>query len=231
MDQQRQGVESTQLTPTTVPLQIPNIFDNPMEDVPQEPHNTRTHFVFMAIYKINGNLFLNQTGCFLITSNPGHVYVAVFYIFDANAILSVPIKNWSKEELLQAYCEIYEWLTQQGFKPLLHKLDNKTSKDVKTFVPKEQTCIQYTPPDIRCKDPAKRAIHTWKNHFLARMTGPPKSFPIANWCRLTTHGMLHSICYVHVVKILSSWHTKCLRGCSLSTPHPWLPKALRFSCT
>ncbi len=86
MDKQRQGVQSTQPTPTTVPLQVPNIFDNLMEDVPQEPHNARTHFVFMAIYKINGNLFTNQTGHIPITSNCGHAYVVVFYIFNANAI-------------------------------------------------------------------------------------------------------------------------------------------------
>jgi hypothetical protein len=57
-----------------------------MENVPLEPHNARTHFVFMAIYEINGDLFANQTGCFPITSNRGHAYVEVFYIFNANAI-------------------------------------------------------------------------------------------------------------------------------------------------
>jgi hypothetical protein len=124
-----------------MPLQVPNIFDDPMEDVPQEPHNARTHFFFMAIYKINGNLFTNQSGRFPITSDHGHAYVVVFYIFDANSIRSVPIKNRSKEELLHAYRKIYEWLTLCGFKPLLHKLDNKTSKDVKAFVAMEQTCI------------------------------------------------------------------------------------------
>jgi hypothetical protein len=51
MDQNYQGVQSTQPTPTTEPLQVPDIFNDPMEDVPQEPDNTRTHFVFMAIYK------------------------------------------------------------------------------------------------------------------------------------------------------------------------------------
>jgi hypothetical protein len=155
MDQQRQGVQSTQPTPTTMPLQVPDIFDDPMEDVPQEPHNAHTHFVFMAIYKINGNLFTNQTGHFPITSNRCHAYVAVFYIFNANAIRSVPIKNWSKEELLCAYREIYEWLTLCGFKPLLHKLNNKTSKDVETFVATEQTCIQYTALDIHCTNPVR----------------------------------------------------------------------------
>jgi hypothetical protein len=186
MDQQCQGVQSAQPTPTTMLLQVPSS-DNPMEDVPQEPHNARTHFIFMAIYEINGNLFTNQTGRFPITSNHGHAYVAVFYIFDANAIQSVPIKNRSKEELHCAYYKIYKWLTHHGFKPLLHKLDNKTSKDVKAFVATEQTCIQYTPPDIHCTNPAKRAIRTWKNHFLAGMAGLPKSFPIANWCCLTMH--------------------------------------------
>jgi hypothetical protein len=86
MDQQCQGVQSTKPTPITVPLQVPIIFDDPMEDVSQEPHNARTHFVFMAIYDFNGNLFTNQTGRFPITSNRGHAYVVVFYIFNANAI-------------------------------------------------------------------------------------------------------------------------------------------------
>jgi hypothetical protein len=85
MDQQCQGVLSTHPTSTTVPLQVPDSFDDSMEDVPQESHNNRTHFVFMAIYEINGNLFTNQTDCFSITSNHGHAYVVVFYIFDTNA--------------------------------------------------------------------------------------------------------------------------------------------------
>jgi hypothetical protein len=86
MDQQRQGVQSTHPTPTTVPRQVPDSFDNHMEDVAQESHSARTHFVFMAINKINGNLFTNQTSRFPITSNRGHAYVVVFYIFDTNAI-------------------------------------------------------------------------------------------------------------------------------------------------
>ncbi len=146
MDQQNQGVRSTQPTPTTVPLQDPDSFDNSMEDVPQEHGHLQ----------INGNLFTNQTGRFLITSNHRHAYIVVFYIFEANAIKSVPIKNCSKEEVICAYCKIYKWLTPLcGFKPLLHKLDNDTSKEVETFATTEHTCIQYTPPDIHCTNPAK----------------------------------------------------------------------------
>jgi hypothetical protein len=165
---------------------VPNIIDDPMEDVPQEPHNTCTHFVFMAIYEINDNLVTDPTGRLPIMPNHGHAYVVVLYIFNANANCSIPIKNCSKEELLHAYCKIYAWLTLRGFKPLLHKLNNGTSKDFEIFVATEQTCIQYTPPDIHCTNTVKRATRTWKNHFLASMMRLPKSFPIANLCCLTT---------------------------------------------
>jgi hypothetical protein len=71
MDQSCQGVQSTQPSlpnPTIKPIQVPaDNVDDPMEDVPQEPLNTRTHFVFMAIYETNSNLFTDQTGHFPIT--------------------------------------------------------------------------------------------------------------------------------------------------------------------
>jgi hypothetical protein len=90
-----------------------------------------------------------------------------------------------KEELLHAYHEVYEWLSVRGFKPLLHKMDNETSHEVEKFIQGQQTRLQYTPPDMHRTNPAERAIHTSKNHFLTGIAGLPKSFPFANWCRLT----------------------------------------------
>jgi hypothetical protein len=119
-----------------------------MDPLPQEPFNACTHFVFMTIIKISSMLFSNQPGRFPITSDRGNKYVIVFYIHDANFVESVPIKSRSKEELLQAYRLVYAYLTAWGFKPQLYKIDNKTSHDIKTFIHKENTCLQYTPPDI-----------------------------------------------------------------------------------
>jgi hypothetical protein len=73
MNKNCQGVQSTQPSlpiPTIEPVWVPDIVDDPMEDVPQESNNTRTHLVLIAIYVINGDLFTNQTGCFPITSIP-----------------------------------------------------------------------------------------------------------------------------------------------------------------
>jgi len=87
----------------------------------------------------------------------------------------------------------------RGFKPLLRKMDNETSHDVENVIKLQQTRLQYTPPDIHRTNPAERAIRTWKNQFFAGITGLPKSFPIANWCCLTTKwdatlNMLHPCC-------------------------------------
>jgi hypothetical protein len=196
MDQSHQGKQSTKASsPTGNPPPFPpdgKPIDT-MKPLPQEPLNARTHFVFMTIIEISGRLFSNQSCWFPITSNRGNKYVLIFYIYDANFVKSVPTKSQSKEELLWAYQLVYAYLTAWGFKPQLHKMDNKMSHDVETFIRKENTCLQYTPPDICRTNLAEWEICTWKNHFVSGIAGLPKTFPIANRCFLTdqTHIALH----------------------------------------
>ena len=65
-------------------------------------------------------------------------YICVFYIHDPNFIKGVPIKSRQKGELHRAYESVYEWRTQRGYKPKLHKLDNETSKEVEAFITEQQ---------------------------------------------------------------------------------------------
>jgi hypothetical protein len=146
-----------------------------------------------------------------------------FYIFDANAIQSVPIKNWSKDELLHEYCKIYEWLTHRSFKPLLHKLDNKTSKDAKAFVATEQTCIQSIPQTSIAQTLLNMPYGHGRITFLPAWQDYQIHSLLPTGVALQQTSMPHSTCYVHVIKILSSWHTKCSRALSLLMQHPWLP--------
>ena len=80
------------------------------------------------------------------------------------------------------------------------------SHKVEAFVHSQHTHLQYTPLDIHCTNPAERAIQTWKNHFLSRITGLPMSFPVANWCRLTTqcNATLNMLCPCHQNPLLST---------------------------
>jgi hypothetical protein len=81
-----------------------------MDSTPQELANIFTHHVFMMVHAVTGHVSNDNTSCFLMTSNWG-AYIALFYIYNANVIWLVPIKNRSKEELLRAITEVYTWLT------------------------------------------------------------------------------------------------------------------------
>ncbi len=189
MNQVRQGPGSTQPTSATTPIVLlSNRVNSNIDSAPQEPANICTHHIFMMVHIVTGRVSSDNTGRFLVTSNGGNAYVALFYdIYDANAIQLVPIKNRSKEEILWAVTEVYAWLTAGGYRPILHKMDNETSHDVEAFIPSEQVKLQYCPPNMHCTNPAKCAVRTWKNHFTAGLAGLPPSFPLAHsWCRLTT---------------------------------------------
>jgi hypothetical protein len=78
-------------------------------------------------------------------------------------------------------------------------MDNETSHDVEAFIALEQVKLQYCPPVMHRTNPAKCAVHMWKNHFMAGLAGLPSSFPLAHWCRLTTQSnatlnMMRSCC-------------------------------------
>ena len=79
---------------------------------------------------------------------------------------------------------MYQWCTQRGYKPKVHKLDNETSKEVEAFISEQQAEIQYTPPDMHRSNPAERAIQTWKSCMKSTLASLPPKFPIGYWCRL-----------------------------------------------
>ena len=138
MDQVRQGQRSTKPAASSIPIVLPrNRVDSNMDPQPQQPSNERTQHVFLTVHDVTGSIASDQTGRFPVMSNRGNSYVALFYVFDPNYIKSVPIRNRSKSELLRAYTKVYAWLTARGYRPLLHKLDNETSRDVEAFVAAE----------------------------------------------------------------------------------------------
>jgi hypothetical protein len=177
-----------------------------MDNAPQELANIRTHQVFMSVHVITGRVSRNNTRCFPMMSNPGNAYIAHFYIYNAYAIWSASIKNRSKEELLRDLTEVYAWLTTGGYWPLLHKMDNETSHDVKAFITLEQVKLQYTPPNMHHTNPAKCVFLTWKNHFTAGIAALPPSFPLAHWCRLMMQSnamlnMMRPYCLNHLLSV------------------------------
>ena len=84
----------------------------------------KKHNVFIAIADMAGKIYTDQTGRFPVQSCHGNKYVVIVYIYDANAILSYPIKNRSTGELLHVFHQVYAKQQAAGYKHQLHKLDN-----------------------------------------------------------------------------------------------------------
>jgi hypothetical protein len=228
MNQVHQGQRSTQPTSVTAPIVLPSDqVDSNMNDAPQEPAHLHTHHVFMTVHVVMGCISHNNTQCFPVTSNWGNTYIALFYIYDANTIWLVSIKNRSKEEPLQAVTEVYTWLTAGGYQPLLHKIDNETSHDIKAFIVSEQVKLKYTLPNMHHTNPAECAVHTWKNHFMAGIAKLPLLFPLAHWCQFTMQSnvmlnMMHPCCLNPLFSTHMRW-----KGPSCLMPRQWHHSAQR----
>ena len=105
MTQVRQGAHTTRSSVTALVVATKDDTNDECTAIPQqEPGNAKTHEVyFTATYVGNGLIYSNQTGRFPRTSNISNKYLAIFYVYDVNAVLSVHIKSRTKEELLRAY--------------------------------------------------------------------------------------------------------------------------------
>ena len=142
MNQTRQGQRSTK---NMAPLA------DPMDEMPQEPVNERTHELYMALEEVYRKLFSDQTGPFPQTSNQGRKYVVVFYVFDNNAIKLATIKNITQGELLRSYKEVYDYLKTKRYKPQLHNWTMRHRRRWNCSSKNSRQNINTLPP--RCIEP------------------------------------------------------------------------------
>ena len=94
---------------------------------------------------------MDQTGNFSTQCSNSNKYAVIFYIYDANAILSYPLKNLSTDELLHVFHHVYAKLCVAGFKQQLHKLDNQSSTALEMFITHNNTKLHYMPPEMHQK--------------------------------------------------------------------------------
>ena len=117
-------------------------------------------------------------------SNRGIQYICMFYIHNRKYIKGIPIKSRKMEELLRAYKEVYAYCKSRGFRPQLHKMDNKTSRDVEDFIASQQIVQQYTPTGMHRTNPSEQAVQTYKSCIKSTVASLPPTFTITYWCGL-----------------------------------------------
>jgi hypothetical protein len=108
----------------------------------------------------------------------------VMYHYDTNAILVEPLKTRHGNEILRGYTKLYHHLTERGFRPTTHWLDNEASNALKTSNHTQDIEYQLVPPHVHCRNSAKRVIRTWTNHFVAGICSTNSDFPLHLWDRL-----------------------------------------------
>ena len=128
----------------------------------------------------------DQTGRFPITSDRGHKYIFVLYDVDTEYIRGIPIKSRKTGELIRAFQEGYAELTKCGFEPVLHRIDNETSAALIDAIEAKGLTYEVVPPGNHRRNPAERAIQTFKSHFIAILNGVDENYPEGAWDHLIT---------------------------------------------
>jgi hypothetical protein len=100
---------------------------------------------------------------------------------DCNAILVEPMKNRTAGKMVRAYQVLIDRLNSAGVFPKLHILDNECSDDMKKTIKSNKMDFQLVPPHDHRRNLAKKAIKTFKDHFVAILCGAYKSFPLHLW--------------------------------------------------
>ena len=131
-----------------------------------------------------GRTYSDLTGRFPVQSNRGSNYILVVYEYDSNAIIVQPLRNRTAPEIKCVFQSVVHYLNAWGLHPRLHTLDNEASAILRDYLCSEEVEYQLVPPHIQRRNASKRAIHTFKKHFIAGLASTDPNFPLSNWCRL-----------------------------------------------
>jgi len=103
---------------------------------PKQDKNAEWELMIGATIADNndGTLYTDQTGAFPVVSYKGNKLMFVAYEYRSNAIIAKPIRSNSDESLVTAFKEVYEYLSDKGFKPKLNVMDNQCSKAVQKYL-------------------------------------------------------------------------------------------------
>jgi hypothetical protein len=166
MKQTPQGVRSTK------PVETP--------DSTIEP-NKKYSDIFIKVVDHRETIYTDQTGALPIISRTGNRYQMVLCEIDSNSILVEPLRNRTEGELMKTYQKLVDRLKSYGIIPKHHILDNEASEDFKATILSNGMDYQLVPPHIHRRNIAERAIQTWKDHFIAIMSGVDQTFPKNMW--------------------------------------------------
>ncbi len=129
-------------------------------------------------------MYSDQTGKFPAVSSEGNKYVMVLHDVDSNLSWAEPMKNQTGSELILARNRVLTRMRQQGINLKHQILDNQALEYYKDAIRASGMTYQLVPLDGHRRNMAKKAIQTFKDHFIGVLSGCTATMPIHLWCQL-----------------------------------------------
>jgi hypothetical protein len=143
----------------------------------------KCNYIYAAVMEAN-QIYTYITGRFPTTSLSGNKYILILYDHYINIVLSAPMKNRGDKYMVRAFDLLIQSINIRGLKPHLQRLYNEESLVLRNYLTKQGINYQLALPHIHRGDNAERAIHTFKNHFIAGLCSVDPTFQLKLWDKL-----------------------------------------------
>jgi hypothetical protein len=90
----------------------------------------------------------------------------------------------TKGRIFYTYKELFESLESKQYKPKMNVMNNQGTKYIKKFHTKKECNLQVVELHNHRMNPAKRAIQTFKDSFIAALATTDWEFPLQLWDKL-----------------------------------------------
>eukprot|EP00804_Cyclotella_cryptica_P006956 CCRYP_007094-RA/>CCRYP_007094-RA protein AED:0.42 eAED:0.49 QI:0/0/0/1/0/0/2/0/132 len=112
---------------------------------------------------------------------------------DSNSTWAEPTKNKTEGKLILARNRALQRMKDCGIHPTRQVPDNEKSAAYKMAITNSGMSFQLVPPDDHRRNIAEKATQTWKDHFIAIISGTDTKFPLHLWCQLLPQ-IEHQLC-------------------------------------
>ncbi len=113
----------------------PIAFPMPHAIIIENDDDSDSVFKFAAFTdKHTGILYSDLAGTFPFMLLEGNVCFLVVYHYETNAILALPVANFSNDSILATYQQQFEFLESKEHKIKLNVMDNQSSQVIKNYL-------------------------------------------------------------------------------------------------
>jgi hypothetical protein len=148
---------------------------------PVEKEKTISYRVLDLADEATQKFWSDQPGRFPKKSSKGNQYIMVLTESDSDVILVEAMKNCSSGEMIRAYQKLIDRLHAARIVPKHHILNNQCTDEFKETIKCNEMTYQLVPPHNHHPNRTKKAIQSFKDHFMAILCGADKEFPLNLW--------------------------------------------------